>query len=860
MFWSQQDNTILMGFYICLHHTSYQNIVPTALRTSKYFYIRCKKYLQFTISVKMQGIAFQSIANRALYWQGIFMNIINSKKTVMKILKKVSRLVKRNPTYTAINYIGLVVGFGCVVFIAFWIKNELSYDKFHQNADNIYRVHRYFYDANGTENLHLQYVAPPISPLLKDEFAEIENITRVSHTDMLFVLNDKSVNEQNVCFAEPDITKIFTFEGISTETLLDEPFTAIISENIAKKYFKGESSVGNTLETVDPNGKKYALKIIGTYKNWKETSHFRPEIIISFSTFENFVSPKALADWSSNNFETFVLMPHPPQNMDARLDNFIDNHLNNGTRWTKIRMERLSDIHFNWYGNRSNIYVLMSVALLILLLGSINYINLNTAVYSQRLKEIRIKKIIGSSGRRIISGLMAESVVFCFVSMLTALLIVALLIPDANKMFNSNLNFSIRQNPGLVAGFIALTIIIGLLSGAYPAKISVTDVARTQKKQKRLFQNVLLTFQFFVSIALIMSFLTVNKQLNYIQDKDIGLDKENVVTFSTTPQLREKLNVFRQELLKNPNIIDVSASKRVPSQRLADSQGAKIVNNGKMEPLGFRVANVRADKHFLSTYKIKLLAGNVAKDEDNGEQEYLINRSAAEQIGWDTPDAAVGQFMEYGGTKGKIVGVVENFHYESLHRAVFPIIIYNDLGSYNKVSVRVNPTNLPQTLAFIEKEWQNFNASGSPFFYRFVDDRFNSLYQSEIYTKTIFSCFMILAILIAVLGLIGLSLFAMERRTKEIGIRKVNGAKISEVMTMLNRDFVKWVAIAFVIATPIAWYAMHKWLENFAYKTNLSWWIFALAGVLALGIALLTVSWQSWKAATRNPVEALRYE
>jgi putative ABC transport system permease protein len=771
------------------------------------------------------------------------------------------RFVKRNPLYTSINITGLIIGFVCVVFIAFWIKNELSYDRSHQNADQIYRVHRYFYDANGTENLHLSYVAPPIAPLLKDEFPEIGSIARVSHTGLLFTLNNQRIEETDVCFAEPDITKIFTFDGIPSETVqLEEPFTGIVSDHIAQKYFKEENAVGNTLEFVDPDGKKYNLKVTGTFKDWGKNNHFRPEIIISFSTYENFVGEKELVDWGSNNYETFVLMPHPPQSLDARLDDFINKQLNNGTKWTKIRMERLTDIHFNWYGSRSNIYVLMSVALLILLLGSINYINLNTAIYTQRIKEIRVKRIIGASGRRIISILTAESVTFCFISMLTALVIVSFLISEANRIFNSNLVFSMRQNPALIAGFIILTIVIGVLSGAYPAKISVSRVRKTAKQQKKSLQNVLVTFQFFVSIALIMFFFSVNKQLDYIQTKDLGLDKENVVTFSTTPQLKEKFDVFRQELLQNPNIIEVSGSKRIPSQQLADSNGAKVVNNGKMEPLGFRVANIRADEHFLPTYKIKLLAGNKPVNQTNGEKKYLINRAAVEQIGWESPEAAIGQFMEYGGKRGKIVGVVENFHYESLHRSVFPIIIYEDLNSYNKVSVRVNPANLPQTLAFIEKEWQGFNASGSPFFFRFVDERFDRLYQSETHTKTLFTCFMMLAILIAVLGLIGLSLFVMERRTKEIGIRKVNGAKIFEVMTMLNKDFVKWVAIAFLIATPIAYYAMNKWLENFAYKTNLSWWIFALAGALAMSIALLTVSWPSWRAATRNPVEALRYE
>ncbi len=782
-----------------------------------------------------------------------------------RFLVNIIRSVKRNPLYTSINITGLVIGFVCVVFIAFWIKNELSYDRFHQNADQIYRVHRYFYDANGTENLHLPYVAPPIAPLLKDEFPEIGSISRVSHTGLLFSLNNQKVVEPDVCFAEPDILKIFTFEGLPSKgELLSEPLSAIVSDNIAKKYFKGEHAIGKTLEFFNEKGDSYNLKVTGTFKSWGQNSHFHPEIFISFSTYENAVGEKEMNDWGSNNYETFALMRTQPQQLDSRLDAFINKQFKNGTNWTKIRMEKLSDIHFNWYGSRSSIYILLSIALLILLLGSINYMNLNTAIYTKRIKEIQIKKIVGATRSRIVSQMMIESVLFCFVSLVAALFIVSVTISHIDQFFENNLAFSMRENYDLITGFILLTIFIGLLSGLYPAFSTFSDRIKKRdvsKAGKMSFRNTLVVFQFCVSIALIMSFLAVNKQLNFLRMKDLGLNKENVITVNASPNLIEKLDVFRQELTQNSNIISVSGSKRVPSQRLADSNGAKVIDNGEMEPLGFRVANIRADEYFIPTYEIKLIAGkNITNQLREEEKEYLINRSAVEKIGWASPEAAIGQFIEYGGKRGKVVGVVENFHYESLHRAVFPIIIYEDLNSYNKVSVRVNPANLPQTLAFIEKEWQGFNVSGSPFSYRFVDERFDRLYQSETHTKTLFTCFMMLAILIAVLGLIGLSLFVMERRTKEIGIRKVNGARISEIMTMLNGAFVKWVVIAFSIATPIAYYAMHKWLENFAYRTELSWWIFAMAGLLGLGIALLTVSWQSWKAATRNPVESLRYE
>ncbi|WP_319479933.1 FtsX-like permease family protein [uncultured Draconibacterium sp.] len=778
-----------------------------------------------------------------------------------KIHTIISRFIKRNPLYTSINFTGLVIGFVCVVFIGLWIKNELSYDRFHENVDQIYRVHRYFYDNNGTENLHLPYVAPPIAPLLKDEFSEIENITRVSHTGMLFRLNDEKVAEPYVCFAEPDILNIFSFAGLPGENnLLNEPLTAVVSSTIASKYFKNEYAVGKTMEFFDENGTSYNLKVTGVFKDWGQNNHFRPEILISFSTYASAVGESELKDWGSNNYETFALMRNKPLQLDSRLDKFINKQFENGTSWTKIRMEKLADIHLNWYGNRSSIYVLLSIALLILILGSINYINLNTAIYTKRIKEIQIKKVIGASAKRILSLLMLESVLFCIVSLIVALLIVSVAIPYLADLFNSNLAFSVGRNLNIITVFFILSILIGLISAVYPAKLLFVRKKYVSMPGKMSFRNGMVIFQFFVSIALIMSFLTVNKQLNYLQTKNLGLNQENVITVGASPNHIQKLDVLRDQLMKNPNIIDVSGSKRIPSQRLNDSNGMEVSNNGKMEPLGFRVANIRGDEHFVTTYEMKLIAGTNISNQAKDEKEYLVNRVAVERIGWESPEAAIGQIVEYGNEKGRVVGVLENFNYESLHNAVFPIILYKDASSYNRISIRINPADLSNTIGFIKNTWQEFDLSGSPFSYQFIDERFEHLYQSEKYTKTIFTCFMVLAIFIAILGLIGLSLFVMERRTKEIGVRKVNGAKISEVMVMLNKNFIKWVAIAFIIATPIAYYAMNKWLENFAYKTDLSWWIFALAGVLALGVALLTVSWQSWRAAARNPVEALRYE
>ena len=776
------------------------------------------------------------------------------------------RNAKRNSLITAINLWGLVLGFVCVIFIALWTKNELSYDRFHRNSRNIYRVHRFFYDSNGAENLHLPYIAPVIAPLLKKEFPEIQNIARVYYMDMVFSSAGQKMVENNVCLAEPDVLKIFDFEGLPPDNnLLTDPFTTIISEDAAYKYFRELDVIGKNLEFKDEKGEKYALQITGVFKRWKGNSHFNPDFFISFNTAESFFGKDELKDWGSNNYETFALIPNLPSGFDNKLDQFIDKYFDYGSSSTKIRLERLTDIHFNWYGSRSYIYILISIALLILIIGSINYMNLNAALYFKRLKEFKIKKIIGAEQKKLTLQLLVESVLFCFVALLVAIYLVSI-ISDFIKISDNSLEFKIRENITLIVGFVVLSILTGVFSGIYPVLVlssfrpGVADTGENFKIRKTFFRNALVVFQFIVSIVLIISFLLVSRQLNYINNKDLGLDKENIIVIPATPLLIDKLDAFRQQLTQNPNILNISASKRVPSDGLMDSNDANIISEGDVTPLGFRLASVRIDQHFIPTYRINLAAGRNFYENISADFGYIINESAVKKIGWKTPEEAIGRIIEYGGWKGNVIGVVKDFNYESLHNQISPVIMYYDPSDFDLVSIRVAPFEMNQTLTFIEKTWNVYNASDYPFSFEYLNDRYNRLYKSEEKMRTIFSYFMIVAISIAILGMMGLSVFLIERRTKEIGIRKVNGAKVSEILNMLNKDFIKWVIIAFAIALPVAWFGMHRWLENFSYKTELSWWIFALGGIIALGIALFTVILQSWRAATRNPVEALRYE
>ena len=784
-----------------------------------------------------------------------------------RFLTGMFRNMKRNLLFSIINLLGLILGFVCIILIALWIKSELSFDNFHRNSRDIYRVHRYFYDPNGAENLHLPNVAPIIAPLMESEFSEITHIARAYHTDIVFSSNNQKLEEKKICFADPEILTIFSFEGLPADTsLLTRPLTVILSDEAAKRYFHTEDAIGKTLEFKDQTGTTHYLEIVGVFKKWKQNSHFNPDFFVSFSTLEQFVGPDEMKDWGSNNYETYALIPHLPDNMDNKLDAFIDKNLDDGTKWTKIRLERLTDIHFNWYSSRSYIYILISIAFLILVLGSINYMNLNAAMYSKRLKDVNIRKIIGATRKQLVFQLMAESVLFCFIALVIAEYIASMALPQFNKLLSNPLHFSILDNLDLIFGFIVLSIVTGLVSGIYPLFIISSSSAGATRNKRNIifgmtsFRDGLVVFQFVVSIALIISFMLVSKQLNYLHHKELGLNKDNIIILPATPQLVEKLDIFRQQLIRNPDIVAVTGSKRVPSDGLWDNSGARVISGGSSTPISFRLANVRVDEQFIPTYRIKLMAGRNFYEHVSADSGYILNETAVKKIGWKSPEEAIGQIIEYGNRKSSVIGVVQDFHYESLHNPISPIIMYYDPSSFNLISIRIVPENVPKTLSLIEKTWQSYNNVDYAYSYEYLSDLYRNLYKSEENIRTIFIYCMILAISIAILGLVGMSVFLTERRTKEIGIRKVNGAKAIEVMFMLNKDFLKWVVIAFLLACPIAWYAMHKWLQNFAYKTMLSWWVFVAAGGAALILAFITVSVQSYKAASRNPVESLKYE
>jgi len=535
---------------------------------------------------------------------------------------------------------------------------------------------------------------------------------------------------------------------------------------------------------------------------------------------------------------------------------------------TEIFLQNIKKIHLyssgkyagdiSGHGDITYVRILSLIAIFILIIACINFMNLSTAQSARRSREIGIRKVAGAKKRNIVIQFLGESVLIVFVAVVIALILVELLLPDFNILIGKHLNVN-YQNAGLYIGLITIVLFCGLLAGSYPAlylsslkPVNIINGIIDKNPGNAGFRRVLVIFQFSLSVLLIICTIVVGNQLKYMQNKKLGLNIDNVGYFPFSMGMQRE--TLKKDLGNNPDIVSITIAGQNPFS-IRDAEGG-FDWAGKKEGDNVLFHLLGVDVEYAKTFQLKLKEGRFFSSEFSTDATaVVINEKAVEIMGFKNP---IGEILTTSqGLKLKIIGVVKDFHFQSLHTKIEPLLMHLDNGFF--CFVRIKSDNITSTVESIKKTFKSYNLA-YPLDFKFLDEDYNKLYQTEERMGKIFGYFSFLAIIISCLGLIGLSLFMTEQRTKEIGIRKVNGAHISEVMFMLNKDFVKWVAIAFVIATPFAWYVMHRWLENFAYKTELNWWIFAIAGLLALGMALLTVSWQSWKAATRNPVEALRYE
>ena len=800
-------------------------------------------------------------------------------------LKIALRNLLKHKGYSTINIFGLTLGMACCVLIMLYVQDELSYDRYHANAERIYRVSRQWTNQDGRISLHLGHIAPPFGPLLKSDFpASVLEVTRFLRPGTPLVsYGDHHFQESRFFFADSTVFSIFSWELISGDpmTALAEPNSVIISESTSKKYFGGEDAVGKVLRY----NQQEDLKVTGVMRDIPENSHFQADFLCSFISFENAVGAQNLErNWGSNNFATYILTPETfdPAAFMAQLPAFIDKHMGpapNGNRpstGTQLNLWPLSSIHLTSHldsevepnSDVTYIYVYSAVALFVLLIACFNFMNLSTAHASRRAKEVGIRKVLGAYRLLLIRQFLGESILISFIALMVALGGVHLLLPWFNAFVAKSLALNYAGNwPGLLA-LASIAVIVGMAAGVYPAfflsafqPASVLKGETARGRAGLKFRSILVVTQFAISIALIVSMGIVYDQLEFMRKKNLGFDKEMIVYLPANSRIREQFAGLRDQLLSQPGITDVTISSRVPSGRLLDSQGGTAEVGGDMRQITSRIADIHVDHNFMKAYRVPFAAGrdfdiNLASD---STEAFILNEVSIAAIGWSSAEESIGKRFQYGGRTGKIIGVVRDFHFESLHQKIAPIVFLINPGRFNAVSVRIAAGHAENVLDILKDRWQLLRPN-YPFIPQFVDEQFNRQYESEERLGLVFGIFSGLAVVIACLGLLGLASFVAERRTKEIGVRKVLGASIANIVFQLTKQFTLLVLVANLVAWPLAYFVMTSWLDGFAYRTNIGLFTFLFAGALAILVAFLTISYQAIRAAMANPVKSLRYE
>lgn len=799
---------------------------------------------------------------------------------LINLFKHSYRTLERQIGYLLINVFGLSIGIACSMLIALFIMNELNYDKFNKNMDRIFRL--VVTGKAGDQEMNYAITSAPIGPTMLKEFPELENFTRmVTRSGQVVKYLDRSFIEDSYIEADSSFFNIFSIPLVRGDkgSVLNAPYKLVLSESTAKKIFGEEDPIDKMLNV---GGDTVSFTVSGIMSDVPETSHFNANIIGSFMT-NNSANEN---NWMNNSIVTYLLLkqntkfeqindkmpelvrkymgPLITQQMGITFEDFIANNE------YRIYLQPLKDIHLNPTITQNTkpssdpkyLYIFGSIAILIIVIAAINFMNLSTAQASKRAKEVGIKKVSGSSKGMLVRQFLTESVFLSTLSLVLAIIIIEYSLPYFNNLLETDLQMSYFRNWYTVPILLLLTVFIGLVAGSYPAfyfsSLSPVHVLkeklRDSMKNGRL-RSILVILQFSISIILIAGTMIMFRQIQYMLEKDLGFNKEQLLVISRAEAIGNNIKAFKDVITNIPEVINVSSSTAVPGHSLS---GQSYVMEGRPgEIFDFRINYI--DYDFFKTYHIKISSGRTFNESFTTDRDALIiNEIAVKELDMTNP---LSTRLMFGENKQSIIGVIKDFNFRSLQNKISPYVfrLKNDNINYGYISIRLSTKATANTIKEIEKIWKEFS-SNYPFQYFFMDQDFALNYKKEKQNAQLSVIFSILAIMIASLGLLGLTTSSIKQHIKEIGIRKIYGAKVIEIIIMLNKDFLKWVVIAYIIACPISWYAMHKWLQNFAYKNNLSWWIFALAGFIAFGIAILTVSWHSWMAATRNPVEALRYE
>ncbi|MEJ2636786.1 MAG: ABC transporter permease [Calditrichia bacterium] len=792
-------------------------------------------------------------------------------------LKIALRNLKRQKVYSFINIAGLAIGLACFILIILYIRYEFSYESHHLNADRIYRVNVVQQHPNGI--FRLSHSMVPLGKALAEEIPEIADYARIFNYGKAFVkYQEKKFNEDNIVFTDQGFLNIFTIPVIAgnKETALTNKFSLAITESMAKKYFGDQNPVGQTL-LID---NEYPLQVTAIIKDFPKNTHITAGFLVSFNTLVEIAGEDFMDNWITTNLMTYVMISGN-QNL-IEIENKIENiYQARATPEVKktFELEQLRRIHLysqvTSYGDIRNVYIFLAIGILILLIASINFMNLSTARSARRANEVGLRKVVGANQGQLIKQFIGESIFITFLALFLALFIVESFLPVFRNLTGQELIFPAASDWHFYGLLFIISLSVGFLSGSYPAlylssfaPVSILQGRTAAGKKGAKLRRTLVILQFSIAIALIISTLSVRDQIDFMRHKGLGFQKDQIIVIPAVSGENEKdINPFRQALLSSANIRGVTGSVSLPSRI---GMYNNVTWEGASENESIALIHNRVDYDFLETYEIKIVQGRNFSPEfptdivdgkrKNNAGAIILNEEAVRRFGWDNP---IGKkvIQTYGEQRFPftVVGVVKDFHFASLHYKIRPLSLFLQTKYPRYISVKVTPVDLQKTIEYIQKTWNRFYPE-YPFEHYFLDQTFEHAYQAEQKLQTLFGYFALLSIFISCLGLLGLAAFATERRTKEIGMRKVLGASVWNIIVMLSGEFAKWILIANLIAWPVAWYVMNRWLQNFAYRIDIGWWIFALAGGLALIIALLTIISQAVKAALANPVESLRYE
>ena len=794
------------------------------------------------------------------------------------------RTLKRQKGHSFINITGLAIGFICCLMIFLFVQDELSYDRFHEKASQIFRVTTEGRIADREFNIAMS--SPPLAKALKDEFPQVLQTVRLFRPwDRILVrCKDKKFNEKRFFYADSTIFDIFTIPLVhgDSRTALSQSHSLVITRTAAQKYFGSENPLGHTLSVDD----KIDFQITGVAEDAPLNSHFHFDFLASLTT----IHLSRDLNWFNGCLYTYALLQEDGSyhQLESELPAFVQKYMGPQVQnvmgfsiedFFKLgnsfafNLQPITDIHLHSnldYELEANsdvryVYIFSAIAFFILFIASVNFINLSTARSSTRANEVGVRKVLGSNRSQLVRQFLSESVLLSLLSLLLAAVFLELFLPFFNNLIGKNLSVHFG-NWLILPAIIGMTLLFGIIAGSYPAFFlaSFQPISTLKGKpgpggRSAGIRYGLVVFQFAISITLLVVTFVVYEQLEYIRYKKLGFDKDHVVVIQRASALKQQSQAFKQALSQYPSIISTALSNYLPGNDF-DINGYRSGESpeGELQPLN----QWFADHDFARTLQLEMAAGRFfSSDSTKDSSSIVINQSAARMLGMTEPLGKHLQTVIKGNELNlTIIGVLKDFHYESLHKEIRPLVIRNLLnanGDY--ISIRLGPDNLSKTLALLEKKWEEFTPD-QPFEYFFLDDSFDKLYRSEQRAGQLFTAFSIIAGLIACLGLLGLAAFSTEQRTKEVGIRKVLGASVPSIIVLLSKGFTKWMLVANLIAWPVAYYVMDRWLHNFAYRTSIELWIFPASALLTLGIALVTVSFLAVRAAFANPVEALRYE